>query len=391
MRMQNVQNRMHPKLIGSAMFVLVSTVVHAQGQFPEVPDENHEESSLSPNTISPIPPAPDYASHACWAVNPVLQLDPAGAHEYGGATFGTLPKGRKRKAIPPSLPPGEAADVFFIHPTMLLEGTEWNAGVYDQSMNEEVNHWPIRHQASAFTGAGRVFAPRYRQAHVRIFSLGDSLSWAAAEVAYQDVNSAFKHYLKHWNQGRPIVIAGHSQGAFHGRRLLQEHFDGTTLANQLVAAYLPGMDMVPSEFKSISTCDLPDQTGCLCTWMTYGEGFLPDWLVAKLAKPDSEPLLIVHPVTWTKSESMNELASHMGVVRPSYRLSKPGAIQTWVTPQNVLWMSAPEVFGGQMFQRDNWHSGDINLFWLNIYINAQQRTRKWHVEHDSSAIQRESN
>ena len=391
MTIQNVQNRMHPKFIECAMLVLVSTVVRAQGQFPEVPDENHKESSLTPNTISPIPPAPDYASHACWAVNPVLQLDPTDAHEHEGATFGTLPKGRKRKTIPPSLPPGEDADVFFIHPTMLLEGTEWNADVYDRTMNEEVDHWPIRHQASAFSGAGRVFAPRYRQAHVRIFSLGDSLSWAAAEVAYQDVNAAFEHYLRHWNQGRPIVIAGHSQGAFHGRRLLQEHFDGTTLANQLVAAYLPGMDMVSSEFNSIPTCDLPDQSGCLCTWMTYGEGFLPDWLVAKLAKPDSEPLLIVHPVTWTKAESMNELASHLGVLRPSYRLSKPGAIQTWVTPQNVLWMSAPEVFGGQMFQRDNWHSGDINLFWLNIYINAQQRTQKWHVENGSNAVRRESN
>lgn len=369
---------------GGMFCVFFVSIAGAQVPFLEIPDGGSKEPKLWPNTILPLPPAPDYASAQTWALNPELSKDTLGGqHGHQPAHLG-LPKGRKRNAIPHTLPPGADADVFFIHPTMLLEGSAWNADVHDDAMNAEVDHWPIRHQASAFAGAGRVFAPRYRQAHVRIFSLGDSLSWAAAEVAYQDINEAFKHYLKHWNQGRPIVIAGHSQGAFHGRRLLQEHFDGTPLAAQFVAAYLPGMDMVASEFNAIPTCDVPDQTGCLCTWMTYGEGFLPDWLIRKKTKPDAEPLLIVHPVTWTKTERINTLESHLGVVRPSFRLSKPGAIQTWITKENVLWMDAPKLLGGRMFQRDNWHSGDINLFWHNIYVNVQERTQKWHDEVDSN-------
>ena len=366
--------------MGSILCVFVFSVAGAQVPFPEIPDETASEAMLWPNTILPLPPAPDYTSRLAWALNPELELNELDGPHRKQVNSLDLPKGRKRETIPQSLEQEESADVFFIHPTMLLSGVEWNADVLDDVMNAEVDQWPIRHQASAFSGAGRVFAPRYRQAHVRIFSLGDSLSWAAAEVAYQDVNEAFKHYLKHWNQGRPIVIAGHSQGAFHGRRLIQEHFDGTPLAAQLVAAYLPGMDMVASEFNTIPTCDVPDQTGCLCTWMTYGEGFLPDWLIRKRAKPDSEPLLIVHPVTWTKLENINKLDSHLGVVRPSFRLSKPRAIQTWITKENVLWMGAPKLLGGRMFQRDNWHSGDINLFWLNIYKNVQERTLKWHEE-----------
>ena len=371
----------------SCMFcVFVISFAGAQTSFPEIPDQTSSKATLWSNTILPLPPTPDYASQQSWALNPELRFDNLDStHHHPKRSLG-LPKGRKHKTIPQALPLGVNADVFFIHPTMLLTGADWNADVHDDMMNAEVDKWPIRHQASAFAGAGRVFAPRYRQAHVRIFSLGDSLSWAAAEVAYQDVNEAFKHYLKHWNQGRPIVIAGHSQGAFHGRRLLQEHFDGKRMANQLVAAYLPGMDMVASEFNAIPTCDEPDQTGCLCTWMTYGEGFLPDWLIRKKAKPDAEPLLIVHPVTWTKAERVNELKSHLGVVRPSFRLSKPGAIETWVTEENVLWMGAPKLLGGRMFQRENWHSGDINLFWLNIYVNVQARTLKWHEELGSNSF-----
>lgn len=371
-------NQRWSRLLGCALLLFLGPAVLAQVPFPEIPEEEDSMASPWPNTIMPLPPAPTYDSIQCWAKIPVRELVDAGSLGGNRISSMQLPEGRRRTTIPPSLRPNEDADIFFIHPTMLLEGPSWNADVYDEAMNAEVDNWPIRHQASAFSGAGRVFAPRYRQAHVRIFSLGDSLSWAAAEVAYQDVNAAFKHYLEHWNHGRPIIVAGHSQGAFHGRRLLQEHFDGTALSPQLVAAYLPGMDMVASEFKAIPTCDTPDQTGCLCTWMTYGEGFLPKWLLAKQAHPDAEPLLVVHPVTWTKSEDRNALASHLGVVRPSFRLSKPGAIQAWVTPEHVLWMGAPELFGGRMFQRDNWHSGDINLFWLNIYVNAQQRTQTWH-------------
>ena len=166
---------------------------------------------LWPNTILPLPPAPDYASQQTWALNPELP------GYVGHAIIGPIESiwiAQRQKTQRPfrSLALWRNADVFFIHPTMLLEGSAWNADVHDDAMNAEVDQWPIRHQASAFAGAGRVFAPRYRQAHVRIFSLGDSLSWAAAEVAYQDINEAFKHYLKHWNQGRPIVIAGHSQG-----------------------------------------------------------------------------------------------------------------------------------------------------------------------------------
>ena len=49
---------------------------------------------------------------------------------------------------------------------------------------------------------------------------------------------------------------------------------GRHLSERLVAAYLPGMDMYAHEFDSLPLCLEPTQTGCLCTWMTYGNGYL---------------------------------------------------------------------------------------------------------------------
>lgn len=359
-------------------------VAHGQVQFPEVPEDQDLDLQRWNETIEPVPATPDYAKLNAWSC---LPSDLAFFKTKSETTFDAtipdmaLPKGIKSANLT-TLTSAENADVFFLHPTMLLEGPTWNAGVHDAEMNAEVDKWPIRHQASAFSGAGRVFAPRYRQAHVRVFSLGDSLSWAAAEIAYQDIAAAFHHYLEHWNDGRPIVVAGHSQGAFHGRRLLQEFFDGQNLHAQLVAAYLPGMDMYAHEFDTIDLCRAKDQTGCLCTWMTYSEGFVPPWLKAKQARHDFEQGLCVHPVTWTTAKGVaNELDAHLGVVRPSFRLSRPSAVKGHINDHGTLWIDSPRVLGAKLLRRDNWHSGDINLFWVNIHQNAVLRVQTWHATH----------
>ena len=111
--------------------------------------------------------------------------------------------------------------------------------------------------------------------------------------------------------------------------------------------------------------------------MTYGNGYLPPWLLRKMAEPEFTPVLITHPVTWNAAELSSDYADHLGVVRPSFRLSKARAMRGQITPEGVLWVDAPKVLGGKVLQRDNWHSSDINLFWVNVYENIVTRTSEW--------------
>ena len=143
----------------------------------------------------------------------------------------------------------KTADVFFIHPTtylcqrhgrcsIMLDRTEmnrmraqandepWNSDTDDTALNAFTDRGTIRMQASVFNRCARVFAPRYRQAHVKTFFLKPSDAVQAAfDMAYSDIRNAFSYYLEHENNGRPMIIAGHSQGSFHGLRLLREFFD----------------------------------------------------------------------------------------------------------------------------------------------------------------------
>ncbi len=303
--------------------------------------------------LEPVPPAPDPANESHWAALP-WTADPADL----------LPKGRTVSEGPGT------ADIFYLHPTIFEEGPAWNAPVDSAALNAAVDDWPVRHQAAIFNGAGRVFAPRYRQAHIRVFTVGDSLSLAALQLAYSDIRMAFQHYLDHWDEGRPLVIAAHSQGSWHARWLLQEFFDGTALQDRLVAAYIPGMDIYPTDFEAIPPCTTATDQHCYCTWMSYGTGFLPKWIAAKSQTPS-----IIHPVTWSAEVGRpNDRALHRGAVRESFRNKNPGSITATVTESGVLWVDQPHMFlVGKWLHRDNWHVGDFNLFWDNVRQNVHDR------------------
>jgi len=172
---------------------------------------------------------PDYADIRYWAAHP-WKKDPSDS----------ISKGIKDEAIDTSV------DVFFLHPTTLTDkesqGKIWNADINDAELNAKTDFSSILYQASVFNKSCRVFAPRYRQAHIYSFFSKDTVSSKAAlDLAYQDIKTAFEYYLKFYNKGRPIIIASHSQGTFHAGRLLKEYFENQPLQKQLVLTYINGL------------------------------------------------------------------------------------------------------------------------------------------------------
>ena len=63
----------------------------------------------------------------------------------------------------------------------------------------------------------------------------------AYAFALQDVKRAFQYYIDHYNNGRPFILVGHSQGTFHLMPLLEQMIDQTPLKDRLVAAYAIGI------------------------------------------------------------------------------------------------------------------------------------------------------
>jgi len=195
---------------------------------------------------------PDYSQLKNWAAHP-QKIDPSDS----------VPE-----SIIKQYKPKQLADVFFVHPTTYLDPAMpngWSASLKDIALNIKTDYSTILSQASIFNEVGLIYAPRYRQAHIKSYypinTIDTINALAAFELAYQDVKRAFEFYMVNHNQGKPIIIAAHSQGSTHAKRLLKEFFDGKALTKQLVTAYIVGMAVDPQEFTNLKACSTPTETG----------------------------------------------------------------------------------------------------------------------------------
>ena len=135
---------------------------------------------------------------------------------------------------------GQAA-VFFIHPTSYITtfgSAHWNAALDNAEANATARRF-VASQASAFNGAGAVWAPRYRQANYGAFLTQKPEADKALAAAYGDVRQAFAAFLRA-NPEAPLILAAHSQGSRHLLELLRNEIAGTPTADRIVAAYVVG-------------------------------------------------------------------------------------------------------------------------------------------------------
>lgn len=300
-----------------------------------------------------IPPTPDYTKPEAWAVLPSKYS--AEFQKYASQQVDTLP-----------------VDVFYIYPT--LNGSKkdirWNVPIDDAEQNETVLNKAVLMQASAFATVGKVYVPFYRQAHLRSYRLYEEGGKEAQELAYTDVKSAFEVYLKKYNNNRPIIIVGHSQGTTHTSRLLKEFFDGKPLQKRLIAAYIPGIRLKVSYFDQLKPMNHPKATGGFVAWNTYKKGHYPkrdkDWYKGSVT---------TNPITWDTT-STTTLAQHKGFLYSNEKLYNQ-ALKVEII-DGLVWSTVPK-FPLRLFMSflKRYHAGDINLFWQDIRENALLRTRVW--------------
>lgn len=303
------------------------------------------------HTTAPAAPvAPAYNNPDMWAAHPARQ-DPSDS----------VPAPLRKEAR------DTVADVFFIHPTTFTGTGSGNADVQDAALNRKTDETTILFQASAFNQHARVFAPRYRQAHLSAFYTAKAEAAPLFDTAYADVRSAFIYYLQQYNHQRPIIIAAHSQGAKMAIRLLREFFDGKPLQQQLVAAYVVGWPVLRNDFAQLPVCSTPGATGCFTSWRTFKEGFVPDYL--QYEQPQA---WVTNPLTWRTDSVPAAYSLNKGSILRNFNKVVTGAADARVHG-GVLWVSKLRFPGAFLLNTSNYHIGDINLYYVNIRRNVAER------------------
>jgi len=308
--------------------------------------QNITNSTTTPDAFTN---AVDYSSSINWAVLP-----------------GNYPDNLKEYSVQN---PQDSIDVFYVYPTLLLSKKDkrWNVSIEDSIQKNKVLSIAVRFQASAWGSSGNLYVPYYRQAHIRAYNNLENGGKTALLMAYSDVKEAFEYYLKHYNHGRGIILASHSQGSTHVSYLLRDFFDGKPLQKQLVAAYIPGVGVDKNQFKTIPFMEHPDQTGGFVSWNTFKKKFDQEkykWLKGKV---------VINPVTWdTTSFAQREL--HKGFLYSNGKMYK-NSFDTH-TDNGVIWISTPHFpYRYLTLIMKNYHSGDVNLFWEDIRENSLLRIK----------------
>lgn len=318
--------------------------------------------------------APDYSKPEAWLARPDLPNDPAQ----------WLPEGVAREGR-------RNAAVFYIHPTTYLETDRWNAALDAGGDTAFRTNLFVQSQASAFNGVGEIWAPRYRQAAYGAFLLSSEDAEKALDLAYRDVAAAFDQFVKE-ARDRPIILAGHSQGALHLERLLKEKVASTPTAKRVVAAYVVGWPISTSAdlpMLGLPACRTADQAGCILSWMSFGEPANPDLVLNSYEKSSGfagkkrkrEDVLCVNPLTGTQ-DGAAPASANPGTLVPSANLSSAtllaGKVGARCDKGLLLLDGEIPPLGPFVLPGNNYHVYDYALFWGAIRRDAERRLAAWH-------------
>lgn len=266
--------------------------------------------------------------------------------------------------------PKAPIDCFYVYPTVSTDP----GVVSDMTANaEELN--VVKQQLARFGSKCRIYAPLYRQftlTALRGMVEGKPMPGAAdpavRQVGYNDVVDAWNHYLTKENNGRGVVLIGHSQGSGLLQRLIPAEIDGKPVQKQLVSALILGSNLPVTKgqetglFKSIPLCKTADQTGCAISYVTFRDTVPPpaNTRFGKVASPDMEAACVNPAALLGKSDLHAYLANGMNIASSS--APPPEWVKGKANPKTPF-VSLPGLVSGKCMSKDGFN-------YLEARVNA---------------------
>ena len=206
------------------------------------------------------------------------------------------------------------ADLFLICPTVDMND-EFNMSMDDEDTKASFLG-ALNMERGIYEESTRMYAPYYRQAAMKVYSL-DREEWEPyMELAYSDVSAAFAWYLEHENEGRPIVLAGFSQGADMCYRLLEEYFGDEELYDQLVAVYAigwPCTEELTAQYPQIRPAQGADDLGVVISFDCEAPEVTETFI-----SPAGQRAFGIDPLNWRTDETAADKSENLGACFTNY-------------------------------------------------------------------------
>jgi len=338
-----------------------------------------------------IPQALDYNNTASWFSIPeecnenIIASAPSTSGSVADSStsgFGTssADSGTGNKPNPLENPlENPLADVFFIHGTVLEgEGKRYLDPANPKHRN--LPHYPRIAHASCFEKSARVFQPHYRQVSLEVHFDDWDVTTQAYKIPREDIIAAYNAYMANWNKGRPLIIAGNSQGSILVLELLKYLHKNKKNTDNLIAAYIIGYTVTPQD---LIECGLPlaqsfDDTKCIITYNALAQG-------AKQALTLFPNALCTNPLNWRTDSEYADKSLHLGRVdiHVDGKIEEtPHFTDAWIDTDSggliigayTLETTPPRPH----FPKGDLHTYNYPLFYRNIENNALERVKAYY-------------
>lgn len=274
------------------------------------------------------------------------------------------------------------ADVFFITPTVYMgDETQLTWAEYDEDTKESFVG-AINMEKGIYDDNARFFAPYYHQAAFSAYTADEAEADAAFDSAYAELKDAFDYYMDNYNEGRPLVLAGFSQGGQMSIRLMEDYAEDETFNQVLVATYAIGWRFTEEEaaqYPDVHFAQGETDTDVLIAFTTEDPAISDSIII-----PAGTKSLAINPLNWKTDGTEADSSLNLGACFTGYDGSIKSEIPEFtgayiddvrgalkVTDVNA------EDYPGRLFEDGIYHLYDYEFFYRNLEQNVQDRIESY--------------
>ena len=279
-------------------------------------------------------------------------------------------------------------DVFYVYPTLFADDANPLMRWRDDPGLRAKTIGFARAQAGIFGGKARVFAPFVRQLEYRrcVAVLTPERDWRDSEEfrpGVRDTQAALRHYLAHFNGGRPYILFGHSQGAID-LYLVMRSLPEVSPDRGFAAAYLIGLPkltapQIAADFagRGIAPAAGRGDVGVVIGWNTQAPGVENPAFTGR-------GTFCINPLNWRTDGTPAGREENVEAFFYDYRTGKSRAAAKFCgakidVGRGALLVDLPvggKYDAGGFMGKGVFHMNDVWFFAGNIRVNAAERVKK---------------
>ena len=280
-------------------------------------------------------------------------------------------------------------DAFYIYSTSYIESSfEEGAPDFAPIDNPEMILRALGEyetNASVFEESCNVFVPWYRQIGIKyaaeVTQKTGSLDPALADIPYTDIKAALDYFFEKCNNGRPFIIAAHSQGSAMLRYVLKNYFsEHPDYYKRMVAAYPIGFSITKDDLAAypyLKFAEGADDTGVIISYNTEGPKNVEENANNKVVLPGA---ISINPLNWKRDETYASAEENLGSLVLNQETGAREIVDLGVDAQVnlargviVTNTTAPVTDMPDYFGPASFHENDYSFFYKNLQDNVAKR------------------